>query len=104
MAVADVFFALGDRTRFSVLTRLGSDALTATMLAKDAKVTRQAIAKHLQVLKDAGLVKHQKDGRNVLYCVNTGRLREAQRYLEMVSAGWDEAIERLRQRVEEPRG
>ena len=74
LAVADIFFALGDRTRLSVLTKLGSDALTATMLAEDAKVTRQAIVKHLQVLEGAGLVKHEKHGRDVLYVLKPEKL------------------------------
>ncbi len=100
--MAEVFFALGDRTRLSVLTKLGSDALTATMLAQNSRVTRQAIAKHLQVLERAGLVKHEKHGRDVLYLLKPESLQEAQKYLEMISAGWDEALERLRQIVEKP--
>jgi DNA-binding transcriptional ArsR family regulator len=59
-----VFFALGDGTRLSVVQRLGKGgAQSATMLADGAEVTRQAIGKHLQVLEGAGLVSHQKLGR-----------------------------------------
>ena len=51
-----VFFALGDGTRLSVVQRLGKGgAQSATMLADGAEVTRQAIVKHLQVLEGAGL-------------------------------------------------
>ncbi len=47
-AVADVFFALGDGTRLSVVTKLGTaGALSATTLSQGAKVSRQAIVKHL---------------------------------------------------------
>ena len=78
-AVAGVFFALGDGTRLSVVRRLGTGgALSATALTDGAKVTRQAIVKHLQVLEgpfapgkaikgtfsrtldEAALVEHQK--------------------------------------------
>ncbi len=100
-AVADVFFALGDRTRLSVVTRLGSGALSATALSDGAAVTRQAIVKHLQVLEGAGLVSHEKRGREVLYALETGRLDEARAFLEAISAGWDRAMERLREMVEE---
>jgi DNA-binding transcriptional ArsR family regulator len=102
-AVAGVFFALGDETRLSVLRKLGAGApLSATALSDDYQVTRQAIAKHLQVLEGAGLVSHEKHGREVLYALESRRLVDARVFLEGISAGWDRAIERLRGMVEEP--
>ena len=101
LAAADLFFALGDRTRLSVVNKLGTQALSATSLAEGARVTRQAIVKHLQVLEGAGLVKSEKRGREVLYLLQSQRLQEAQAYLEMIAAGWDEAIDRLKDLVEE---
>jgi DNA-binding transcriptional ArsR family regulator len=102
-AVADVFFALGDGTRLSVVRKLSSGgALSATTLSEGAKVTRQAIVKHLQVLEGAGLVTHEKRGREVLYALEPHRLDQARAFLDGVSASWDRAIERLRQMVEEP--
>lgn len=99
---ADVFFALGDRTRLSVVRKLGSGgARSATTLSEGADVSRQAIVKHLQVLEDAGLVSHEKRGREVLYALEPRRLEEAQAFLDAVSAGWDRALERLRQIVED---
>jgi DNA-binding transcriptional ArsR family regulator len=103
-AVADLFFALGDGTRLSVVKRLGAGgALSATALSDGARVTRQAIAKHLRVLEGAGLVQHRKRGREVLYALEPGRLAEARAFLDGVSASWDRALERLRRMVEEPR-
>jgi DNA-binding transcriptional ArsR family regulator len=104
-ALLGVFFALGDGTRLSVVRKLGAGvALSATAMSEGANVTRQAIVKHLQVLKGAGLVTHEKRGREVLYTLEPRRLREARAFLEGVSAGWDRAIERLRRMVEEPAG
>lgn len=100
---ADVFSALGDPTRLSVVRKLGSGgARSATALSEGAKVTRQAIVKHLQVLEGAGLVTHEKRGREVLYALDARRLREAQAFLDAVSASWDRALERLRDLVESP--
>ena len=100
-AAAGLFFALGDPTRLSVVRKLGAGgALTATALADGAKVTRQAIVKHLQVLEDAGLVTHDRRGREVLYALEPRRLADARAFLDSVSASWDRAIERLRRLVE----
>lgn len=100
-AAADVFFALGDRTRLSVVRKLGvSGALSATALSDGADVTRQAIMKHLRVLEGAGLVTHERRGREVLYALEPRRLADARDYLDAVSARWDRAIERLRRLVE----
>jgi len=99
----DIFFALGDRTRLSLLRKLGAEgAASATSLSEGARVTRQAIVKHLRVLEDAGLVLHARHGREVLYELEPSRLEDARAYLERVSASWDRAIERLREAVEEP--
>jgi DNA-binding transcriptional ArsR family regulator len=102
-AVADVFFALGDGTRLSVVRKLGAGgALSATALSEGAHVTRQAIVKHLQVLEGARLVTHEKRGREVLYALEPVRLDDARVFLDAISKGWDRAIERLRRMVEDP--
>lgn len=102
-AAAEVFFALGDKTRLSVVKKLGvGGALSATALSSGAKVTRQAIVKHLRVLEGAGLVTPEKRGREVLYALRTDGLDDARAFIDEVSASWDRAIARLRALVEEP--
>src|SRR5260370_41712515 len=100
---AETFFALGDGTRLTVVTKLGAGgALSATALCDGARVTRQAIVKHLQVLEGAGLASHEKRGREVLYGLKPRRLEEARAFLDDGSGAWDAAVERLRRMVEEP--
>jgi DNA-binding transcriptional ArsR family regulator len=104
-AVASVFFALGDDTRLAVVEKLSAGGgLSATALSDGAKMTRQAIVKHLQVLEGAGLVSSDKRGREVLYVIRGEGFMAAKTFLDGVSAGWDRAIERLRRLVEEPDG
>jgi len=96
-----VFFALGDETRLAVVRRLaGGQPLSATALSAGARMSRQAIAKHLRVLEEAGVVSHQRQGREVVYALETGPLVQASELLDGVSAGWDRAIARLREQVE----
>ena len=102
--MARVFFALGDGTRLAVVKRLlAAGALSATALAQDADISRQAIVKHLQVLEDAGLVEHQRKGREVLYALDRRRIDEARAFLDAISAGWDRALDKLKDLVESPR-
>ena len=99
--MVEIFSALSDRTRLSLIGKLNANSMSATALAEEVAVTRQAVAKHLHVLESAGLVAHEKQGREVLYTLDLRRLEEARAFLEQISANWDRAIGRLRTLVEE---
>jgi DNA-binding transcriptional ArsR family regulator len=99
--MVEIFFALSDETRLSLISKLSARSLSATSLSQSAAVTRQAIVKHLQVLESAGLVSHKKHGREVLYELEPRRLEDARAFLEQIEAGWNRAIHRLRNMVEE---
>ena len=101
-AQAPVFAALGDETRLSLVARLSSGAsLSITELTTGARVTRQAITKHLRVLEDAGLVRGVRRGRESLYQLSPEPLEEARRALNVISEQWDQALARLKAFVEE---
>ena len=68
-ALVPVFAALGDETRWSILVALGEGAASASALAARFPVSRQAIAKHLSVLAEVGLVESVRAGREVRYRV-----------------------------------
>ena len=100
-SVASVFAALGDRTRLSLLSRLGEGGvLSITELTRYTGVTRQGITKHLKVLEDCGIVASKRVGREMRFAVRANSLEEAKRYLEEASAQWDATIERLRTLVQ----
>lgn len=99
---APIFAALGDERRLHLVARLGSEGpLSLTELAADAGVTRQAVAKHLRVLEEAGLVSGGKSGRDRVWMLEPARLARARAHLEELSSHWDHALERLRRFVEE---
>ncbi len=88
-----VFAALGDETRWSVLTRLGDEGeASASALARHMHVTRQAIAKHLTVLQDVGLVEPVRVGREVRYRVIGAHLSATARRLDDIGAAWDRRL------------
>ena len=68
-----VFSALADPTRRGLVTRLTRDGpRTATLLARDLPITRQAVVHHLQALGEAGLVDAAREGREVRYRATPG--------------------------------
>lgn len=95
-----VFFALADPTRRAVVLRLLSrESVTATQLAGELPMTRQAISKHLAALTEAGLVVSRRDGRETRYHLTPEPLGEASSWLEGIEAEWDERLGRLRRHV-----
>jgi DNA-binding transcriptional ArsR family regulator len=98
---ARVFAALGDRTRLSLLSKLGNGKKQSiAKLSKDAKLTRQAITKHLRVLENAGLVSSTRIGRESQYSFRPQPIAEVKAYLDQVSQQWDDALLRLKSFVE----
>jgi DNA-binding transcriptional ArsR family regulator len=98
---APLFAALGDTTRLSLVDRLSAgEPLSITQLASGARVTRQAITKHLHVLAHARVVRGTRKGREQLWELNADQLREAQRCLDIISNQWDAALGRLKAMLE----
>lgn len=87
-----VFAALGDDTRWSILQALGETDASASALAEHLPVSRQAIAKHLAVLQEVGLVESVRVGREVRYRVVGAQLAATARRLEAVGAEWDRRL------------
>lgn len=97
-----VLAALADPTRreiFERLTVLGP--ASASQLSSDLPVSRQAIAKHLNMLDSVGLAQKARQGREVVYSARPARLAEVADWLATVGAEWDERLRRLREAFED---
>ena len=97
-----VFGALADPTRRSILAVLAaSGPATATDLAARLPVTRQAIAKHLALLSDAGLVTAEPgERRRVRYRLNSAPMQVAQQFLAALARDWDGPLGALKQHLD----
>jgi len=101
-AAAAVFAALGDQQRLWLVFRLCQGGpRSITQLASGARISRQAVTKHLRVMEHAGLVRSSRRGRERVWQLEQRRLEEARRFLSQISAQWDAILERLRIFVEE---
>jgi DNA-binding transcriptional ArsR family regulator len=93
--------AVADRTRrklLDVLLQRGEG--TATSLAAELPVTRQAVAKHLAVLERAGLVDGRREGREVRYALRPARLDDAAESMARVAAEWDRRLATIKRIAE----
>lgn len=98
----DLWSAVGDPTRRRLLDLLLVDgAGTATSLAGQLPVTRQAVAKHLTVLDRAGLVHAQPVGRETRYRVDAAQLARAVQQLSDVGSAWDARMRRIKALAEQ---
>src|SRR4051812_16010814 len=97
-AVAEqVFIALADPTRRSILAALASEGpTTATDLADRLPITRQAVAKHLALLAEVGLVTAKPgERRRVRYRLRSAPMQVAQQFLAALARDWDGRLEAL---------
>ena len=100
-----IFSALADETRREVVRRLSQGGeTTASRLADQLPVSRQAIAKHLAALEEAGLVASAKVGRETLYRFTPAPLTDAVSWIAGVGGDWDGRLARLRKHLESRKG
>ena len=99
-----IFTALADATRRQVIRALSEQGpATATGLAANLPVTRQAVTKHLSALAEAGLVTATRRGREKLYQISPRPLTDAVSWMADLGGRWDERLAALRDHIAAPR-
>ena len=102
-AVAEeVFTALADPSRRAILAALAAEGpATATDLATRLPISRQAIAKHLALLAEAGLVAAEPgERRRVRYRLRSAPMQVAQQFLAALARDWDRQLEALQDHLD----
>lgn len=98
--VQSSFHALADPTRREIIAILsGGEARLSDITAK-FDMTRPAIAKHLGVLRDGGLIEVEARGRERFHRLRPGGLKPVTDWIAHYSRFWDETLDALKQAVE----
>ena len=90
-----VFGALAEPTRRQLLASIAEHPATATELASQLPISRQAVAKHLNSLSEAGLLERERSGRDIRYRLSPAPLTEAMSWMAQVGGQWDDRLSRL---------
>lgn len=98
---ADPFEALADPHRRTIVELLAAGPRSVGAIADDLPISRPAVSRHLRLLKEAGLVTDEADGRRRLYRLDEEGAGEVRAYLERV---WGDAIARFRLLAENTAG
>jgi DNA-binding transcriptional ArsR family regulator len=97
----ELWSAIADPSRRRVLDLLVSHGgVSASWLAGHVPFSRQAVSKHLVVLEQAGLITRRKQGREVLYQVEAGRLDQATTAMTDLAAQWDRRLNAIKRLAE----
>ena len=97
----ELFAALADGTRRTILRAVAEQGpVTATALAGGLPVSRQAVAKHLALLRSAGLVTAERSGRETRFTAVTEPLDDLASWAESAGRRWDDRLARLRDRFD----
>ena len=97
MAYEKALAALSDPTRRRVFERLRHGRRAVGEIAKGLPVSRPAVSQHLKVLKEAGLVREERDGTRRIYEIDPKGLGQLRRWLDQF---WDTALDAFRAEVE----
>ena len=99
-ANADVFHAVADPTRRAILDRLRGGGIAVADLAEGFDMTRPAVSKHLRVLREARLVREERDGRQRVYRLTPGPLRDVSQWIESYRSFWSTNLASLTRHLE----
>ena len=101
MPECDPFAALADPTRRQILEHLADNGpTTATALAGELDISRQAVAKHLQLLAGAGVARSERVGRETRFVARPEGFDDVQRWMATVEGRWAERLDRLARSLE----
>ena len=91
----DVFQAISDPTRRTILLLVASQSMTAGAIAANFDTARPTVSKHLQILTECELLKQEQNGREIYYYLNAKKMKEVADYIEPFREMWDAKFNKL---------
>jgi DNA-binding transcriptional ArsR family regulator len=91
----DVFQAIADPTRRSIIALIALQAMTPNAIAEHFDTTRQAVSKHLRILAECELVHQEQRGREIYYSLEIDKMKEIDEWLEQYRKIWETRFEQL---------
>ncbi|MGO9438325.1 MAG: ArsR/SmtB family transcription factor [Terracidiphilus sp.] len=92
-----LFHALGDPTRRAILDRLTERPMSVSRLAEPLEITLTAVAQHLQILEEVGLVHTEKLGRVRTCRIESAGFRALEQWIRDHCTAWERKLDRLGQ-------
>jgi DNA-binding transcriptional ArsR family regulator len=91
----DVFQAIADPTRRTILMLVASQSMTAGAIAANFDTARPTVSKHLQILTECELLQQQQNGREIYYHLNALKMKEISDFIEPFRQLWDDRFNKL---------
>jgi len=91
----DVFQAIADPTRRSILMLVAAQSMTAGAIASNFDTARPTVSKHLQILTECELLRSEQSGREITYHLNPNKMKEIADFIEPFRKMWDEKFNKL---------
>jgi len=91
----DIFQAIADPTRRSIIALIALQAMTPNAIAENFNTTRQAVSKHLRILTECELVKQEQQGREIYYSLEIDKMKEIDKWLEQYRKIWETRFNQL---------
>ncbi|WP_242205201.1 ArsR/SmtB family transcription factor [Aestuariivivens insulae] len=91
----DIFQAIADPTRRSILILLASQTMTAGAIANNFDVARPTISKHIQILNECDLIEANQQGREIHYQIKIDKMKEIDKWLEQLRTIWENRFDQL---------
>lgn len=91
----DVFQAIADPTRRTIITLVVAGAMTPSAIAENFDYSRQTISKHIQILTECELLKQEQKGREIYYELNPDGMKEIADFIEPFRELWDDRFNKL---------
>lgn len=91
----DIFQAIADPTRRSILALIALQAMTPNALAEHFNTSRQAVSKHIRILTECELVKQEQQGREIYYSLQIQKMKEFDTWLGQFRKLWETQFNQL---------